>query len=97
MFFFVLLDGAVFVRVVAQLVRVVCVVRVAMREEKAGLLLPWGREGKIESYESVCVLVGKVGEAKNGTKCTYTFVGEIRSMCGVRCQELRWLCARGDE
>ena len=65
------------------LVRVVCVcvvgvVGVAMHEEKAGLLLPGGREGKIEGYESVCVCVC-VGEAKNGTKCTYTFVGEIRS------------------
>jgi hypothetical protein len=26
-----------------------------MREEKAGLLLPGGRERKIKSYESVCV------------------------------------------
>jgi hypothetical protein len=36
----------------------------------------------------VCVLVGMVGEEKNGTKCTYTFVGKIRNRCGVRCQEL---------
>jgi hypothetical protein len=36
-------------------VQVVCVVGVAMREEKVGLLLPGGREGKIKSYESVCV------------------------------------------
>ena len=56
MLFFVLLDGAVFVRVVALVCAgCVCVVGVAMREEKAGLLLPGGREGKIESYESVCV------------------------------------------
>jgi hypothetical protein len=81
MFFFVHLDGAVFVRVVVQVVRVV---GVAMREEKAVLLLSGGREGKIKSYESVCVLVGMVGETKNGTKCTYTFVGEIRSRSGVR-------------
>ena len=55
-FFFVLLDGAVFVKVVALVgAGCVCVVGVTMREEKAGLLLPGGREGKIESYESVCV------------------------------------------
>jgi len=91
MFFFVLLDGAVFVRVVALVgVGCVCVVGVAMHEEKAGLLLLRGREGKIESYESVCVLVGMVGEAKNCTNCTYMFVGEIRNRCGVRCQELWW-------
>jgi hypothetical protein len=53
----------------------VCVVGVAMREEKAVLLLPGCREGKIKSYESVCVLVGMVGETKKCTKCTYTFVG----------------------
>ena len=88
---FVFLDGTVFVRVVGLVgTGCVCCVCVAMREEKAVLLLPGGREGKIESYESACVLVGMVGEAKKGTKCTYMFVGEIRSRCGVRCQELRW-------
>ena len=40
----------------------VCVVGVAMHEEKAGLLLPGGREGKIEGYESVCVCVCWRGE-----------------------------------
>jgi hypothetical protein len=85
MFFFVLLDGAVFVMVV-----VLVGAGVAMREEKAVLLLPGGRQRKIKSYEIVCVLVGTVGETKNGTKCTYTFVGEIQSRCGVQCQELRW-------
>jgi hypothetical protein len=85
MFFFVLLDGAVFVRVVGA--GCVCVEK---HGEKADLLLRGGREGTLESYESVCVLVGMVGEAKKGTKCTYTFVGEIRSVCGVHCQELQW-------
>jgi hypothetical protein len=32
-----------------------------MREEKAVLLLPGGREGKIKSYECVCVCVGGYG------------------------------------
>jgi hypothetical protein len=43
----------------------VWVAGVVMHAEWAGLLLPGGREGKIHSCESVCVLVGMIGEAKN--------------------------------
>ena len=43
---------------------------VAMREEKAGLLLPGGREGKIESYESVFV-------------CWWVWLGRQKMVPGV--------------
>jgi hypothetical protein len=36
-----------------------------MSAEWAGLLLPGGTELKIYSCETVCVLVGMIGEAKN--------------------------------
>jgi hypothetical protein len=59
--FLVLLNGAVLVGVLCLIVWGVCVcVCVAMRAEWAGLLLPGGREGKIYSCESVCVLVGMI-------------------------------------
>ena len=51
----------------------VCGAGVAMRDEKAGLLLPGGREGKNESYESVCVCVCVGGYGWRGEKWRVRF------------------------
>jgi hypothetical protein len=82
MFFFILLDGAVFVRVV-RLVGVGCVWWVWRYVKRRQFCCCLRVEKERLKVMKVCVLVGMVGETKNGTRCTYRFVGEIWSRCGV--------------
>jgi hypothetical protein len=60
------------------LVRVACVMGVAMREDQVVCCCLRVEKENISKVMKVCVcvcvLVGVVGEAKIGTKCTYTFV-----------------------